>query len=149
MNSQAPSRLERKTRAVPVDPVQAMRRVALAAAQPGGPELLPALLQELADGLQAAMVFAAVFSDDLRTTVRTLSVSLDGEIRPNFGFALKGIGRAALARRAFHWVRSGLLPRMEPDCPLAKAGMDAIAACPLTDSAGEPLGILVAMDRKP
>ena len=62
--------------------VQALRRVALAVARPGGPSLFADLVRELAESIQAAIVFVAVYADDSSSTMRTLAASLYGQICP-------------------------------------------------------------------
>jgi PAS domain S-box-containing protein len=104
--------------------VRALRRVAQAAAQPRGPGLFADLVRELAAGLDAAIVFVAVFADDAHSILRTLAACRDGAVFPNF------------------------------ECSTGRldgcfAGAGAICSLPLNDSAGEPLGRLVAMDRRP
>jgi PAS domain S-box-containing protein len=128
------------TEAQPQRQVDVLRRIAHAAAHPGGPELFPALLLELGASLDVAMVFVAVFTDDARSTVRTRSVCLDGRAAESFEC------RADLVSG---FTRSGLLPGFAPDSVFAAARIDSLCALPLSDSAGEPLGLLVAMDRKP
>ena len=124
----------------PLTQVQALRRVAHAAAHPGGPELFPDLVRELAASLGAAIVFVAVFVDDARTTVRTLAACLDGSSIVNFEWPAEGLSG---------WVPSDLLPQLQPGSVFAEARIDSLCSLPLSDSAGGPLGLLVAMDRQP
>jgi PAS domain S-box-containing protein len=128
------------TEAQPQAQVEVMRRIAHAAAHPGGPELFPGLLLELGAALDAAMAFVAVFADDARSTVRTRSVCLDGNAIPGFEC------RADLLSG---FVLSGLAPCVAPGSVFDQARIDSMCSLPLSDSAGEPLGLLVAMDRKP
>src|SRR6478752_9831297 len=83
---------------------EALSRVALAVAHPGGPELFADLVHELAAGLQVPAVFVAVFPEHSRTTMRTLAVSLDGRSLPNFEFPVAGVLAAAIARRSFQFI---------------------------------------------
>ena len=129
--------------------VQALRRVALAVARPGGPNLFADLVRELADSIQAAMVFVAVYADDSRSTMRTLAVSLHGQMLPNFTCALEGLPFAAALGRSCQYAESGLLTQLPADSVFARERMDSCAAFALNDSAGESLGLLVTMDREP
>jgi PAS domain S-box-containing protein len=125
---------------LPPPQVHALRRVADAAAHPGGPGLFADLVRELAAALDACMVFVAVFADDARTTVRTLAACLDGQAIDNFECCAECLDGC---------IPSGLSPRFEPGSVFAQAGIDSLCSLPLGDSAGEPLGLLVAMAREP
>ncbi|MFL6694386.1 MAG: PAS domain S-box protein [Ramlibacter sp.] len=129
--------------------VEAFSRVALAVAHPDGPELFANLMHELAAGLRVRAVYMAAFPRDLRTTMRTLAVSLDGRSRPNLEFPVDGALAAAMARRAFQSIPGSLLPHLDACGVLAGEPLQAVSALALTDTAGEPLGLLVAMDRRP
>ena len=116
---------------LPPAQAQALARLALATAQAGGPGLFDRLVNELAAALEVPLVLLAVVTQDGHDLLRTLAVCLDGQIRPNFDFPA-----AALAQPA-----AGSL--------FATKQMNAAATLPLTDSAGQALGMLVAMDRRP
>jgi PAS domain S-box-containing protein len=135
--------------AIPLAQVQALRRVALAVAHPGGPNLFADLALELAASLRVAFVFVAVFADDTRGVMRTLAACLEGRMLRNFEYPLEQSPCAAVVGRSFQFIESGLLPRLAPSSMSARKGMDSFAAFPLNDAAGEPLGLVVAMDRQP
>src|SRR3954451_8540864 len=129
--------------------VEAFSRVALAVAHPDGPELFPNLMHELAASLRVRAVYMAAFPGDSRCTMRTLAISLDGRSRPNVGFTVDGVLAAAMARRAFQSIPGSLLPHLDACGVLAGEPLQAVSALTLTDTAGEPLGLLVAMDGRP
>jgi PAS domain S-box-containing protein len=135
--------------AISLAQVQALRRVALAVAHPGGPDLFAHLARELAASLDAAIVFIAVFADESRSVMRTLATCLDGGMLSNFDYPLEGSPYAAVVGRSSQFIRSGLLPQLAAGSVFARECMDSFAAFPLNDSAGVPLGLLVAMDRGP
>ncbi len=129
--------------------VQALRRVALAAAHPGGPDLFAHLARELAASLQVGLVFVAVFADDSARTMRTVAACLDGRMLRNFEYPLDGSPCAAVVGRSSQFIPAGLLPHLPAGSLSAGKHMDSFAAFPLHDNAGEPLGLVVAMDRQP
>ncbi|HZN47907.1 MAG TPA: PAS domain S-box protein [Ramlibacter sp.] len=110
---------------------QALARLALAAAQACGPGLFDRLVSELAATLELPLVLLAVVAQDGHERLRTLAVCLDGQIQPNFDFPA-----TALAQ-----------PATEPF--FATGQMKGVATLPFSDSAGQALGMLVAMDRRP
>jgi PAS domain S-box-containing protein len=127
---------------------QALRRAAMAAAHPGGPTLFADLVSELAGALDAAVVFVAVYQDDAHTNMRTLAAMLDGRPLKNFDYVLAGSPCERVVSGAqFRYVAGGVAPEFKPGTLFAATGMDSYAAYPLHDSAGRPLGLLVAMDR--
>jgi PAS domain S-box-containing protein len=128
---------------------KAMYRAAQAVARAGGPGLFDSLVNELADTLHVATVFVAVFSDETRRQMRTLAAVLDGRPLQNFDYQLEGTPCARVAGRAFRHVVSGVAAEFPPGTLFAAKGMDSYAAFPLYDSDGHPLGLLVAMDRRP
>lgn len=90
MSSHATQPRPELAEAIPLAQVHALRRVALAVAHPGGPDLFADLVRELAASLQVGFVFMAVFADDSRTVMRTLAACLDGRMLRNFEYALEG-----------------------------------------------------------
>jgi PAS domain S-box-containing protein len=149
MSSQAPLPRPDGAEAIPLSQVQALRRVALAVAHPGGPNLFADLARELAASLQVGIVFVAVFADDSRSVMRTLASCVDGRMTRNFDYPLEGSPCAAVVGRSCQYMASGLLPLLAAGSVFARERMDSFAAFPLNDSAGEPLGLVVAMDRQP
>jgi PAS domain S-box-containing protein len=118
-------------RDLPAAQAQALARLALATAQASGRELFERLVRELALALDVPLVLLAVIAQDGDDLLRTLAVCLDGQILSNFDFPA-----ASLAQ-----------PAADPF--FAKEQLGAAVTLPLTDSAGQPLGVLVAMNRRP
>jgi PAS domain S-box-containing protein len=133
----------------PEHQLRSLRRVALAAARPAGPQPYADLVRELAEALAVPLVFVAVFEDDTRSSLRTLAAQLDGrELAPS-SFALEGTPCAHATGAGFRYVPSGVASGFRPGAAFGAGDMDAYAAHPLADGAGEALGLLVAMDRGP
>ena len=131
------------------DAAQAMFRAAQAVSHPGGPTLFADLVRELADILQSATVFIAVFTDESRSQLHTLAAMLDGEPLHDFDYPLEGSPCAAVVGRAFRYMAHGVAAEFPPGTIFGAKGMDSYAAFPLNDSRGTPMGLLVAMDRQP
>jgi PAS domain S-box-containing protein len=129
--------------------VQALRRVALAVAHPGGPKLFEDLVLELAASLEVAIVFVAVFADADRATMQTLAVCLDGRALRNFDYGLRDTPCEAVVGRSCLYISGGASSQLLPDTVFTRQQMDSFAAFPLNDSAGAPLGLLAAMNRSP
>lgn len=130
--------------------LDSLRRVALAVAHPGGPDLFDSLVRELAASLEVSVVFVAVFSDDARTVMRTLAAVMDGQPMPAFEYPLEGSPCEQVVGRAYRYLPCGLVSELADveDAVFIDAGIDSYAAFPLNDSTGSPLGLIAAMDRE-
>jgi len=126
-----------------------LHRVALAAARPSDPALFADLLREVMTSLGAAAGLVAVFTDETRTSVRTIASILDGHLLAPFEYALAGTPCEQVTGKEFRLVASGLVDEFRASSLFAAKGMDSYAAYPLCDSHGERLGLLAAMDRNP
>ncbi|HSW21196.1 MAG TPA: PAS domain S-box protein, partial [Burkholderiaceae bacterium] len=131
------------------DAAQAMYRAAQAVSRPGGAAAFALLMNELADILDVATTFVAVFTDESRSELRTLAAVLDGKPLRSFDYALEGSPCARVVGHAYRHVASGVAAEFKPHTLFAAKGMDSYAAFPLFDSSDRPLGLLVAMDRRP
>jgi PAS domain S-box-containing protein len=128
--------------------LQALRRVALAVARPGGAALYDELAAELAAALEAAVVFVAVYDDESRATLRSLALSVDGQACPAFRCAVRDTPCESLGTE-FVYVAAGVSDVCRSGAMFGGDDMDAFAAYPLLDRDGEPIGLLAAMDRRP
>ena len=129
--------------------LQSLRRVALAVARPMDGAAFEDIVGELAGALDVSVVFVAIFADEAHGALRTLAVRLDGKSLRNFDYPLTGSPCAKVVGHEFRFVARGVAHEFQPGTLFAAKGMDSYAAYPLNDSAGAPLGLLVAMDRKP
>lgn len=130
-------------------PVTALRRAALAVAQLGSQDLFRDLVQQLAEDLGAAVAFIAVFDDPDHLRMRSLVALVDGKVRENFSYLLANTGCAEVVGPAFRYIDAGAVTEFADENGGPTAVMDSYAAFPLTGSDGTPLGIIVAMDRRP
>jgi PAS domain S-box-containing protein len=126
-----------------------LHRVALAAARPSSPALFAELVREMADSLGASAGLIAVFTDETRTRVRTVTALLDGRLLTPFEYALAGTPCEQVVGSEFRHVARGLMHDYRASSLFAAKGMDSYAAYPLCDSHGERLGLLATMDREP
>jgi PAS domain S-box-containing protein len=129
--------------------MSALHRAAAAVSHPGGATLFDDLVRELAGILGCEVVFVATFADTTHTRLRTLAAVLDGRLLARFEYVLEGTPCAAVIGREFRLVPQGVCASFPAGSLFGAKGMDAYAGYPLNDSAGTPLGMLVAMSRAP
>jgi PAS domain S-box-containing protein len=127
----------------------ALRAAALAVSSAEGSKVFRELARYLAEILGAEATLIAVFGENDPSRMRTLAAHLNGRALANFEYALEGSPCAAVVGRAFRFVGSGVHPEFPRGTLFAEKGMDSYAALPLNDSAGQPLGLIAAMDRQP
>jgi len=146
----APERRLRSTDAPAwTDAAEAMYRAAQAVAGASGVGTMAALVQELALILSVATVFVAVFTDSSRRTLRTVACVFDGKALSNFDYPLSGSPFAQVVGHGYRFIPGGVAAEFPPGAMLPAERMESYAAFPLNDADGTPLGLLVAMDRKP
>jgi len=128
---------------------EALRLSALAVSGAEGETLFHDLARDLSAILGVEVAFIATFADRERTRMRTLAVAVDGEIRPGFDYPLAGTPCADVVGRAFRFHGAGVQGKFPRDDLFVALGVEGYAAYPLNGAAGQPLGIIGVMSRRP
>jgi len=128
---------------------EALRAAALAVSSAEGEGVFGELVRYLSEILGVDVAMIAVYADGDRRRMRALAARLDGKARANFEYALQGSPCQHVVGRAFRFVSEGVNPEFPPGTMFKAKGIDSYAALPLNDSAGQPLGLIAAMDRRP
>ena len=106
------------------------------------------LASELADILRVDVGFIAVFADESRAEMRMLAFCLDGRMRPSFSYPLHGHAVRAGGRPPVPLPAGGrAAASFRTTICFRKLGLDSYAAYPLSNAAGQPLGLIGAMHR--
>ncbi len=129
---------------------EALRAAALAVSTAEGDGVFSELVRYLAAILRVDVAMIAVYVNDDSMRMRTLAARLDGK-------PLSAISNiCSTARHAGTWSdatsvssATGSTANFRRERSLRRKGMDSYAALPLVDSAGRPLGLIAAMDRRP
>ena len=127
----------------------ALSRAALAISAAEGGGVYDRLAGELAQILGVDVGFIAVFADPAQTRMRMLAFSLDGRIRAPFVYPLANTPCARVVGHEFHSLAAGAREEFPQNDLLGRLGLESYAAYPLNDAAGQPLGLIGAMHRKP
>ena len=128
---------------------EALRAAALAVSSAEGEGIFRALVRYLSEILGIDVAMIAVYANPERTKMRTLAACLDGKALANFEYGLEGSPCRHVVGRDFRFVGQGVHREFPPGTLFAAKGMDSYAALPLNDSAGQPLGLIAAIDRRP
>jgi two-component system cell cycle sensor histidine kinase/response regulator CckA len=123
-------------------------QVARKAAEKVGDDLFRAIARNLAKALSADCVVIGEFAGGAVERVRTLGADLDGQ-PASFEYELTGSAAARVAAREPCQFLTEVQTRFPSDPLLAQVGAQACVAAPLPDSAGEPVGFIMALYRQP
>jgi len=128
---------------------EALRAAALAVSSAEGEGIFRELVRYLSEILAVDVAMIAVYADAHRKRMRTLAACLDGKALGTFEYALEGSPCRHVVGRDFRFVGEGVHPEFPAGTLFAAKGMDSYAALPLNDSAGQPVGLIATMDRRP
>src|SRR5688572_11480506 len=105
------------------------------------------LARPLADILLVVVGLIVLCPDRTRAAMRMLAFCLDERMRPPLSYPLSGTPCAQVVGRQFLCLPSGARREFPDNDLFRKLGLDAYAAYPLSDAAGQPIGLIGAMHR--
>jgi PAS domain S-box-containing protein len=127
----------------------ALRSAALAVSTAEGQTLFQELTRYLATTLGVEGAFIARCSTPDHDHVATLSVYADGSFEPNIDYALAGTACGTVVGQEFRYIGSGVQQHYPADPMFRRLRIEGYAAFPLHDAAGEPLGLIAVLSRRP
>ena len=127
---------------------QTLTSLAQGIAPSRGEDLLDALVAHLAKSVKADYAFIGELKEG-RDAVRTLAVSARGKVVPNFEYDLAGTPCETVVGQSFCSYARGVREKFPKDRMLADMQVESYAGTPLFDSAGQVLGLLAALWRRP
>jgi PAS domain S-box-containing protein len=113
-----------------------------------GTEFFRAMAKHLAEALAADCVLLGEFAPGHVERVKTLATYVDSQDE-NLDFELAGSAAAQIALGRSYLCSSGVQDRFPADELLAKLDAQACAGLPLVDSHGQPIGVIMAIYRRP
>ena len=137
------------TRLAPVDGekrLAALQDAALAVSSARGERIFAELTRYLAAILHCEL---ALIGRLVGGRVRTLGVHANGGYRENFEYPLATTPCGDVVGRAFMLIAEGVVARYPQDAVLASFGAVGYAGYPLNDPAGQPVGVLAILSKKP
>jgi PAS domain S-box-containing protein len=113
-----------------------------------GIEFFRSVVTYLARILQMDFVFVGELTED-GGSIRTIAAYRDGRIADNFEYTLAGSPCDTVVGKRACSYPDGVQILFPDDRVLAEMCLESYSGVPLFDSTGGPLGIIVALDRKP
>jgi PAS domain S-box-containing protein len=98
-------------------------------------------------GTDAALI--AVFVDEAKVRMRTLGLCFEGRLLRSVEYDVRQTPCRHIVGRASRFVPQGVNSEFMPGTLFSTKGFDAYAGYSILNDAGEQLGIIVALDRKP
>jgi len=127
---------------------QTLTSLAQGIAAQKGEDFFASLVGHLAKSVKADYALAGELREG-RDAIRTLAVCARGEIVPNFEYVMKGTPCESVAGQNFCSYSEGIQEKFPQDRMLADMQVQSYVGTPLFDSAGQVLGLLVALWRRP
>ena len=127
----------------------ALRRVAIAVSEAEGDAVFQELTRHLTEALGVECAFVAMCKSPSNDHVRTLAVYSDGSLEQNVEYALRGTVCGTVVGQQFRFLPSGVRQIYPTDPMFQRLAIEGYAAYPVSDGAGNPLGLIAAMSRRP
>ncbi len=128
---------------------RALVEVANAVSSSTGTEFFRILVQNLTHTLQVDMAFIAAIDKDDSHRVETLAMCVDGQIIDNIVINLPGTPCEQVMRQGGYFQAEGVARAFAETELLAELGVESYMGVPLYDMAGNILGTVGVMSRKP
>jgi diguanylate cyclase (GGDEF)-like protein/PAS domain S-box-containing protein len=126
-----------------------LREISHALSAITGDAFFRVLVLNLTRALGVAYALIGEVTDAGCRAVRTVAVGLDGKLADNFVYKLDGTPCENVVDKEVCFYTHGVQQLFPDDRMLAEMGIESYVGSPLFDSRGNPLGILVLLDRKP
>jgi PAS domain S-box-containing protein len=107
------------------------------------------LARGLARVLNTEAALIAEFVDSSKVRMRTLALVFEDRLLRNVEYDVTQTPCRHIVGRASRFVSQGVNPEFSPGTLFSAQGFDAYAGYSILNAAGEQLGIIVALDRKP
>lgn len=114
-----------------------------------GDNLLDRLAGSVVEILGVDCAYIGIFADDEESRIRTVTFIADGAKADNFEYALAGSPCQNVVGKGICVFNGDVQQKFPEDKGLIKLGVESYIGVPLFGSEDEPLGIVVALNRKP
>jgi PAS domain S-box-containing protein len=127
----------------------AVRVIAEGVSAATGEAFFRSLMQYLAKTLAADYAFVGEMSPEHDNMIRTVAVSADGQIAPNFAYDLRDTPCQNVTSGTLCVYPDRIQSRFPHDRSLAKMGIEGYVGTPLCDSQERVIGLMVMLSRRP
>jgi len=126
-----------------------LRQSALGVSGAGGGDIFTALVSYCANALGVDYAYIALPCPDNPERLRTIALHANGKIADNVEYDIAGTPCANVVGKQFRFYPRDSLLLFPNDDMLSRLAIESYAAYPLTDSQGQPLGLIGVMHRQP
>ncbi|MDA8214269.1 MAG: ATP-binding protein [Nitrospiraceae bacterium] len=126
-----------------------MRNIALGVSSSTGDEFFRSMVGYLSGTLQVDYAFIAELADENHEMAKTIAVCKGGEIIENFEYLLAHTPCGNVVRKNLCCYPVDVQQQFPQDRLLSEMGIEGYAGTPLFDSAGNVIGLMVVMSRRP
>ena len=127
----------------------ALRSASLAVSSASGDNVFQQLVRYLATTLDSDWAFVAVRRSESACRMHVLALWDGKEVLAGFDYELTGTPCETVVGRTFRIYPQRLIERFPLDTDFARLGMQSYAGYPLCDGAGQPLGLISVVSRRP
>ncbi|NEP63230.1 MAG: PAS domain-containing protein, partial [Symploca sp. SIO2G7] len=128
---------------------EALRNLVLGISSAKGKAFFQSLVAYLAKALDVEYAFVAELVDFEHELVRTVAVCIDGEITDNFNYDLANTPCAHVMDQRMCIYPQNVQQQFPLDTMLSEMEVESCLGIPLVNSAGQTLGLMAVMARKP
>jgi diguanylate cyclase (GGDEF)-like protein/PAS domain S-box-containing protein len=126
-----------------------LHRIAESVSQGSGTDLYRGIVTCLSQELGLSHVFIGRLKSADDQSIETLIYCQNGEIAENFSYSLPGTPCEIVMQQNECIYEHGVQRLFPEDLLLQQMGIESYMGCPLVNSAGDTIGLLVTMDTKP
>jgi GAF domain-containing protein len=127
----------------------ALKRIAELISFPGGQALLDEVVLLLAKEFELDYVFVGQLKKEAPHAIQTIAFSASGTLAENFSYELAGTPCEKVIGKGSCVFDQGVQQEFPDDDLLRQMSIEAYMGCPLTDTDGKTVGLLVAMHSEP
>ena len=126
-----------------------LRRLVGVASSQFGKAFFDTMAVQLSETLNADYTLIGELQKGKRESIKTIAISVDGELADNIEYELAKTPCENVVGKEVCSYASGVWELFPEDMLLKEMGVEGYVGVPLFDSQGSPLGIMVALFRKP
>lgn len=128
---------------------RALLRLAQGTQGMAGESFFELLVTDLACALGTEIAFISVRSTEAPDQLRTVAIFENGQLIDNLDYPINGSISSAILAGDLRVFSAGIQQQFPDDASLRERSLESYAGAPLRDAAGDTIGVLAVLDRRP